>query len=92
MDISNIKIGTNSYAIKDPTARTTADNADTKADQAINDSAVVQADATKANNLATTANTSATNANKKIDGAKIKGTYTDSTETLEVSIEVGAIS
>ena len=85
MDISNIKIGTNSYAIKDPTARTTADNADTKADQAINDSAVAQADATKANNLAT-------NANKKIDGAKIKGTYTDSTETLEVSIEVGAIS
>ena len=92
MDISNIKIGTNSYAIKDPAARTTADNADTKADQAINDSAVAQAETTKANNLATTANTSATNANRKIDGAKIKGTYTDSTETLEVSIEVGAIS
>lgn len=92
MDISNIKIGTNSYSIKDPTARTTATNADTKADQAITDSATAQADATAANNLASNANTSATNANKKIDGAKIKGTYTESTETLEVSIEVGAIS
>lgn len=92
MDISNIKIGTNSYGIKDPTARTTADNANTKADQAISDSAVAQSTATEANNLATSAKTSATNANKKIDGAKIKGTYTDSTETLEVSIEIGAIS
>lgn len=56
MDISNLKIGTNSYAIKDSTARTTASNA-----------------------------------NKKIDNAKIKGTYTDSTETLEISLEIGTV-
>ena len=91
MDISNIKIGTNSYAIKDPTARTTASNADNKADQAITDSAVAQADATEAKNSATTANTNATNANTKIDNAKIKGTYTDSTETLEISLEIGTV-
>ncbi len=63
MDISNIKIGTSSYSIKDPTARTTASNADNKADQAITDSAVAQADATE---------------------AKIKGIYTESTETIEI--------
>lgn len=51
MDISNIKIGTSSYSIKDPTARTTASNADNKADQAITDSAVAQADATEAKKL-----------------------------------------
>lgn len=90
MDISNLKIGTNVYAIKDPTARTSATNADTKADQAIADVAVAQADATEAKNTATTANTNANKANKKIDNSKLKGTYTDSTETLEISLEIGA--
>ena len=37
-DISNLKIGSNIYSIKDPTARSTASNADSKADQAILDS------------------------------------------------------
>ena len=91
MDISNIKIGTNSYSIKDTSARTTANNADTKADQAINDSALAQADATEAKQSAATANTSANQANTKIDGSKIKGTYTESTQTLEVSLEIGTI-
>ena len=31
-DISNLKIGNNSYSIKDPTARTNATNANTKID------------------------------------------------------------
>ena len=44
-DIANLKVGNSVYSIKDSTARTTASNADTKADQAINDSAVAQADA-----------------------------------------------
>lgn len=90
MDISNLKIGTNVYSIKDPTARTSASNAETKADQAISDVAVVQASATEAKNLATTANTNANKANKKIDGSKLKGTYTENTETLEISLEIGA--
>ena len=76
MDISNIKIGTNSYSIKDTSARTTANNADTKA---INDSAVAQAEATEAKNSANTANTAATNANNKIDNAQITSVYTEST-------------
>ena len=74
-DISNLKIGANSYAIKDPTARTAADNADTKADQAILD--------------ASAADTKATNANTKIDGASIIGTYTAQTETDEISLQLG---
>ena len=77
-DISNLKIGANSYAIKDPTARTTASNADTKADQAILDSA--------------SADTKATNANTKIDGASIVGTYTAQTETVEISLQLGTVS
>lgn len=89
MDISNLKIGTNVYAIKDPTARTNATNADTKADQAISDVAVAQASATEAKNLATTANTNANKANHKIDGSKLRGTYTENTETLEISLEIG---
>ena len=89
MDISNIKIGTNSYTIKDTTARTTATNADTKADQAINDSAIAQADATEAKQIATTAQRNATNANTKIDGAKISGLYTEQTETIEIKLELG---
>lgn len=54
-DISNLKIGNNVYSIKDATARTTANNADTKADQAIIDASSAQG----------TANTSATNAKYK---------------------------
>lgn len=80
--ISNIKVGENLYNIKDPTARTTAENADTKADQAILDSA-------SASNTANTANTNANNALSKINGSKIIGNYTDSTETLEIALEIG---
>jgi hypothetical protein len=38
-DISKLKIGANTYDIKDPTARSTASNADSNASQAILDSA-----------------------------------------------------
>ena len=69
-DISKIKIQANTYDIKDPTARNTANNADGNASQALLDSA---------------------EANAKIDGAKIIGTYTAGTETLEVSLELGTI-
>ena len=90
-DISNLKIGTNVYSIKDPTARSTANNADTKADQAILDSASAQSTANNANNTANNANTNATNANTKIDGASIIGTYTSATETIEISLELGQV-
>lgn len=69
-DISKIKVGANTYDVKDPTARNTAGNADSNASQAILDSA---------------------EANAKIDGAKIIGTYTSGTETLEVSLELGSV-
>ena len=42
-DISKLKIGSNTYDIKDPTARSTANNADTNASQAILDSAEANA-------------------------------------------------
>lgn len=83
-DVSNLKIGSNVYSIKDSTARTTANNADTKADQAIIDASGAQ---TTANN----ASTSASNANTKIDGASVIGTYTSATETLEISLELGTV-
>ena len=38
-DISKLKVGANTYDIKDPTARNTASNADSNASQAILDSA-----------------------------------------------------
>lgn len=69
-DISKIKVGVSTYDIKDPTARTTANNADGNASQAILDSA---------------------EANAKINGAKVIGTYTAGTETLEVSLELGTV-
>ena len=69
-DISKLKVGSNTYDIKDPTARNTANNADSNASQAILDSA---------------------SANTKIDGAKVIGTYTSGTETLEVSLELGSV-
>lgn len=77
-DISNLKVGSTSYSIKDPTARTNASNADNKADQAIIDAAA--------------ADTKATNANTKIDGASVTGTYTSGTETLEISLTLGTVS
>lgn len=83
-DISNLKIGSNLYSIKDPTARTTANNADTKADQAI-------IDASQAQSTANSADTKATNANTKIDGTNLIGTYTSGTETLEISLEIGSV-
>lgn len=91
MDISNLKVGNNTYGIKDTTARTnasnaqqTANSAEAKADQAILDSATAQS-------TANTANTNAQNANTKIDGASIIGVYTSGTETLEISLELGEI-
>ena len=42
-DISKIKVGVNTYDIKDPTARNTANNADSNASQAILDSAEANA-------------------------------------------------
>lgn len=84
-DIANLKIGSNLYTIKDTTARTNANNADTKADQAIIDASHAQA-------TANTADTKATNANTKIDGTNLIGTYTSGTETLEISLEIGTIS
>lgn len=91
MNISNLKVGNNTYGIKDSTARTnaqnaqqTANSANAKADQAILDSATAQS-------TANTANTSATNANTKIDGASIVGQYTSGTETLEISLELGVV-
>ena len=80
--ISNLKVGENLYNIKDSTARTTAENADTKADQAILDSA-------NASSAANTANTNANSALIKINGSKIIGNYTESTETLEIALEIG---
>lgn len=98
MDIANLKIGSNTYGIKDATARNTANSAETKADQAILDSGTAtetantaKTNAQTAQNSANTAQTSANNANKKIDGSKIIGTFTDSTETLEISLEIGSI-
>lgn len=82
-DISNLKIGNNVYSIKDQTARTTATNADTKADQAIIDSSSAQ-------QTANTANTNANSANTKIDGAELIGTYTSATETIELSLQLGS--
>lgn len=77
-DISNLKIGSNLYTIKDTTARTNANNADTKADQAIIDASHAQS--------------TANNANTKIDGTNLIGTYTSGTETLEISLEIGSVS
>ena len=77
-DISNLKIGSNIYSIKDPTARSAASNADLKADQAILDSSA--------------ADTKATNANTKIDGASVTGTYSAGTETLEINLSIGTVS
>lgn len=91
-DISNLKIGLNSYSIKDPTARTTANNADTKADQAILDSASAQSTANTANTNASTAITNAQNANTKIDNSKIVGNYTSATETIEIALEIGSVN
>lgn len=68
-DISKLKVGSNTFNIKDTTARTTANNADSNASQAILDSA---------------------EANAKIDGAKVIGTYTSGTETLEIGLEIGS--
>lgn len=42
-DISNLKIGANTYGIKDRTARTTANNADNNASSAIQQSAQTEA-------------------------------------------------
>ena len=84
-DIANLKIQNNLYSIKDSTARTTANSAETKADQAILDSASAQS-------TANGPSTSASNANTKIDGAEIIGTYTSATETIEISLQLGSIS
>ena len=90
-DIANLKIGDNSYGIKDTTARNTANSAEVKSDQAILESSKANTSATNAQNSANNAQTSADNANTKIDNSKIIGTYTESTETIEISLQIGSI-
>lgn len=97
-DVSNLKIGTITYSLKDTTARqtatqaqTTANNADTKADQAISDSAEATSTANQAQSTANTANVGQQNANAKIDGASVIGVYTSGTETLEISLDLGEV-
>lgn len=91
MDISNLKIADNVYIIKDKTARETANNADVKADKAITDSSQAKTNASNAQTSANNAQTSADNANTKIDNSKLTGEYTDTTETLELKLEIGNI-
>ena len=102
-DIANLKVGANTYSLKDTTARntansaqSTAESAESKADQAIADSAsatqlanTANATANNALNIANTANAGQKNANTKIDGASIVGNYTDTTQTLEITLELG---
>lgn len=52
-DISKLKVGANTYDIKDPTARNTATNADNNASQAILDSAEANAKISGASVLGT---------------------------------------
>ena len=105
-DIANLKVGANTYSLKDTIARntansaqSTAESAENKADQAIADSASATNLANSANttasnalNISNTANAGQVNANKKIDGASIVGNYTDSTQTLEITLELGEVS
>lgn len=102
-DIANLKVGANTYSIKDTTARNTAntakataESAESKADQAIADSASATQLANQANTtannalgIANTANAGQENANTKIDGASIVGNYTENTQTLEITLALG---
>ena len=74
-NVSIIKVGDNSYNIKDETARNTANQANTKAENA----------QTTANSALSIGN----NADNKITNSKIIGTYDMSTETLDISLEIG---
>ena len=102
-DISNLKIGENTYAIKDKSARQsslqaqqTADDAEAKADTAISDSASAKTTADTALNNAKTAQSTAdgamdlaTEADNKISNAKIIGEYASNTETLDIKLQLG---
>ena len=71
-DVQILKIGEKSYQIKDETARTTANSAETKA--------------RNAEQTANTASKNATSALNKINNIKLEGTYTSESETLTLSI------
>lgn len=74
-NVSIIKVGNNSYNIKDETARSIATQANTKAENA--------------QTTADSALTLGTDADNKITNSKIIDTYDMSTETLDISLEIG---
>lgn len=78
MDVSKLKIGENSYDIKDTKARTDASTALTNANSALTQSGI--------------ANTNATNALNKINNTKIVGTYNAENFELEISLDTNVVS
>lgn len=95
-DIANLKVGDTSYSLKDSTARTNANNAlqtantaESKADNALTASSTATSTANTALSTANTANAGQQKANQKIDGANLVGTYTENTQTLEITLQLG---
>ena len=74
-DVSNLKVGQNTYNIKDTTARTSAQTAQNTADTA--------------NTNAEHAITLATETDDKLTNTTLIGDYTTETETLEYKLQIG---
>ena len=81
-DVSNLKVGQNTYSLKDATARTQAQTAQTTATQA-------QSAANEAQTTAENALTQATETDDKLTNKTLEGVYTASSETLEYQLKIG---
>lgn len=88
-EFSKITIGANTYNVKDPTARTNVTNAINLANSAQETADSANNTAVSAEALATTANNTANTTNTKLTNTKIIGTYTSSSETLDISLMIG---
>ena len=88
-DVSNLKIGQNSYALKDSTARTQAGTASATANNALSIANTAKTTAENAQSTAGSALSKANDTEDKLDNTTLIGTYTSETETLEYSLQIG---
>ena len=88
-DVSNLKVGSNIYSIKDATARTSASSAQSQANNALSIANTAKTTADTANSTANNALSIANETSDDLENTNLIGTYASETETLEYKLQKG---
>lgn len=88
-DVSNLKVGSNNYSIKDATARTNASSAQSQASNALSIANTAKTTADNANSTANNALSIANETTDNLENTNLIATYESTNETLEYKLQKG---